>query len=58
MLAVGEPPTALVVGSAVRVTDVTVRVDGTELHPVLVLQSVAGVAAVPGHVQPVAVPGI
>lgn len=37
MLAVGEPPTTLVVGCAVRVTDVAVGVDGAELHPVLVL---------------------
>jgi len=37
MLAVGEPPATLVVGCAVRVTDVAVGVDGAELHPVLVL---------------------
>lgn len=58
VLAVREPPATLVVGCAVRVTDVAVRVDGAELHPVLVLQRVARVTPIPGHVQPVAVPGI
>lgn len=58
MLAVGEPPATLVVGCAVRITDVAVGVDGAELHPVLVLQGVARVTPIPGHVQPIAVPGI
>lgn len=57
MLTVREPPAALVVCRAVRVADVSVRVHGAELHPVLVLERVARVAPVTGHVQPVAVRG-
>lgn len=57
MLAMGEPPATLVVGCAVCVTDVSVRVNGAELHPVLVLQRVARVTPIPGDVQSIAVPG-
>lgn len=55
VLAVREPPATLVVGRAVRVADVAVRVDGAELHVVLVVEGVAGVALVAVHPQPVAV---
>lgn len=55
VLAMREPPTALVVGRAMRVADVAVRVDGAELHVVLVLEGVARVTLVAVHPQPVAV---
>lgn len=58
VLAVGEPPATLIVCGTVCVADVAVRVNGAELHPVLILQSVARVALVPGYVQAVAIPGI
>ena len=51
MLAVGKPPAALIVGGAVRVADVAVGVDGTELHPVLVLEGIACIASVALHVK-------
>lgn len=55
VLTVREPPAALVVGGAVRVADVTIHVDRAELHPVLVIEGVAGVPAVAVHVQAEAV---
>lgn len=54
MLAVRVPPAALVVGSAVRVGDVPVAIDGRELHVVLVLEGIAGVPLEAPDVEDVA----
>lgn len=51
MLAVREPPAALVVARAVCVRDVPVPVHGRELHVVLVLESITRVAPKPAHFQ-------
>lgn len=57
VLAMREPPASLVVGRAVGVADVAIRVHRRELHVVLVVQRVARVASEAGHGQPVAVCG-
>lgn len=55
VLAVREPPAALVVLRAVRVRGVAVAVRRRELHARLVVEGVGGVAAVARHAEPVAV---
>lgn len=55
MLAVRKPPATFVVGCAVRVADVSIRVYRAELHPVLVLERIAGVTTITFHVQPVTI---
>lgn len=52
MLTVGKPPTTLIIACTVRVGDISVDVDGRELHMILVLKGIRSISVVACELQP------
>lgn len=55
MLAVRKPPTTLIIGGAVGVADVAVRILGRELHAILIVEGVTRIARITRYVNAVAI---
>lgn len=50
-----EPPATLIVGGTVRLWDVAIDIDRRELHALLVVERIGGIAAVAGGVQAITI---